>query len=263
MIPETRKPKVVLYNYTLSPQETIAGAVSAWTSDSFYEHICDVPIDVTDKNVNAALNAFHRTALEFIDLIFIIKNCSRAFQQQLTRTRLATYSIQSLRVVTKGNFAEEGRYTRPPGLSEEQAQVFHSVMVASQVQYNELIRSGVPVEDARGVLPLAIHSDIMMKINLSSLYNMSKQRLCVNTQWEYRQVVRQMRQIIADKIDHRFAKRIDAPCVIDRACPMRDEYCGVPVWKYSAKDRDWIFENYINKTEQINWLNCPSELGAV
>jgi flavin-dependent thymidylate synthase len=260
-----RKPEVYLFSHTKDPKTSIALAVSAWTADDFpvdtkmgcdTDHEAEVLID---ENYNKAVKAFHRTALEFTDMIFIIKNVSRAFQQQLTRTRQAGYAIQSLRVVTKGRFADEGRYTMPQGLTETQREQYHHNMLAIQKMYLDLLDNGVPVEDARGILPLNIHSDISMHINFSSLLHMSAQRLCVNTQWEYRQVVNGMKAGIEKKMGKDFSDQLEAPCVRINKCPMREEYCGVPFWKYNSSERADLYERFIsfskdNKKWNIKWL---------
>lgn len=259
---KTEQPQVILFNHTPSPKKSISLAVSAWTSSNFFESLDEISLDVSKDLTDKAFKAFHRTALEYVDTMWVIKNCSRAFQQQLTRTRLATYSIQSLRVVTRKGFAKNGCYTMPPSLTEDQKQFFHSAMLDIQDNYEYLISQGVSSEDARGILPLNIHSDISFRINLSALYHMLNQRLCVNTQWEYRQVATQIKAQLYDKMGITFADPISAPCVKINKCPMREEYCGVPVWKYDDGIKMDIYRNFVNwkknpndKDWDITWLN--------
>lgn len=256
----TKQPKVILFNHTPMPMKSVALPVSAWTSDNFFESLGEISDEQAAENVSRALKAFHKVSLEFIDMIWIIKNVSRAFQQQLTRTRLASYSIQSLRVVTKKKFAESGHYTMPPSLDDKQKEFFHKCMLDIQYKYEALLDAGVKQEDARGILPLNVHSDISMRINMAALYNMTKQRLCVNTQWEYRIVTLQMKEAIKNKIGKVFSDLIDAPCININKCPMREEYCGIPFWKYGEKERIDMYERYINFTKSgrdwiIKWQN--------
>lgn len=256
---KTKQPKVFLYNFTQLPMATIGLAVSAWTSDNFVEKVNDLSLEDSSLNTAKALKAFHKTALEYVDFVFIIKNCSRAFQQQLTRTRLASYSIQSMRIVTKKGFATNGHYTMPPSLNKQQQVEFHDTMLDIQDRYEHMIESGVSAEDARGILPLNIHSDITMKINLASLYNMLSQRFCVNTQWEYRQVATQIKELINYSVGSIFSEQMDAPCVKVNKCPMGKEYCMIPVWKYPWLERVIIYKEYvgIDGDRKINWKNKP------
>ena len=260
-LPEIKRPKVILFSHTKHPYQSIALAVSAWTSDEFVETPQEIK-DVSIENVDKALRAYHRTALEYLDMVFIIKNVSRAFQQQLTRTRQAGYSIQSLRVVTKKKFATNGHYTMPPSLNKEQQEQYHKGMLEIEKMYEEALESGVPVEDARGLLPLNIHSDITMHINFSSLLHMTAQRLCVNTQWEYRQVVLQMKQQIDYHLGGILSSRIEAPCVHANKCVMRNEYCGVKFWDLPEEERIRIYHTYASckreengKVKEIIWLD--------
>lgn len=244
---ETKQPEVFLFDYPQQAEKNIGLAVSAWASDDFYETAEDMPEDDATKFARKGLKAFHRTAIEYVNLIFVIKNVSRAFQQQLTRTRHASYSIQSMRVVTKDGFASGGRYTMPPSLNENQKRAFHQNMLIIEEMYERMLHEGVSVEDARGILPLNIHSDISLCINLNALYHMLSQRFCVNTQWEYRQVAAQIKEQVADKLGVMFSALMDAPCVKPKKCPMREEYCGVPVWEQNEQERIMTYKKFVSK----------------
>lgn len=243
-----KQPEVTLVTHTEDPIGAIALAVSAWASESIEsERTEEEKIKLAKKGIKA----FHRTALEYVDMVFIIKNCSRSFQQQLTRTRLASFSIQSMRMVTKSRFATDGHYTMPPGLSEIDQILFHTKMLKIQHDYVELLKKGWSTENARSILPSCIHSDITMKINLNSLYHMLNQRLCVNTQWEYRQVALQIKQQIAEKMGIMLSGPISAPCVKANKCPMKDEYCGIPVWQLPEEEQLSIYKTFVS-WEKIN-----------
>lgn len=243
---QTKQPKITLFSHTKNPTEAVALAVHAWTSDHFPTSPDEMDASYAVECVEKAIKAFHKTALEYVDTVWVIQNCSRSFQQQLTRTRLASYAIQSMRVVTKSGFATNGNYTMPPSLSDSEAAAFHEQMLSVERVYQNAIDNGMSAEDARGMLPMNIHSDITMRVNMNALYHMLAQRLCVNTQWEYRQVAAGMKSEISNKIGELFSGPIDAPCIRARKCPMRDEYCGVPVWQYSAEERIDIYERFIS-----------------
>lgn len=256
----SKQPKITLFTHTNNPTKAVALAVHAWTADWFPTTVCDMDDATAEKLCKQAIKAFHRTALEYVDTVWVIENCSRAFQQQLTRTRLASYAIQSMRVVAKQGFASGGHYTMPPHLNEFERVVFHEHMLELQYRYEGWINSGVPVEDARGILPLNIHSDISMRINLNALYHMLSQRFCVNTQWEYRQVAIQMKQQVEEKLGPIFAEPMGAPCEKMHKCPMREEYCGVRVWKLSNTDQMDLYNKFIShkgdgRNKVITWLN--------
>lgn len=242
---ETKQPKVFLYNCTRLPNKSLGLAISAWHSDSFYESPTEMSGQEATELSDLGLKVYHRVALEYINMIFVIKNVSRAFQQQLTRTRLAGYSIQSLRVVTKKGFATNRHYTMPPDLTDTMQELFHKAMCDIETRYQAMLDMGWKPEDARGILPLNVHSDISMVINLSSLHHMLTQRFCVLTQWEYRQVAIQMANLVRTNIGEKYAKDMEAPCVKAKKCPMREEYCGVPVWKQGFYERQITYKTWV------------------
>jgi len=164
----------------------------------------------------------HRTVLEFVKTNWYIEG-SRAFQQQLTRTRLAGYSIQSLRIVNVGGFADDKLYHLPPGMDDSAEELFQCSMVQAQENYNALIKMGASVEAARGVLPINIETPITMTINLNSLVHLMELRMCKNAQYEYREIANLMYDEVSAFIDPDFARIFfKAPC-------QKSGYCTSPV----------------------------------
>ena len=249
---ETEKAKVILYDFPEKPQRQIALAVSAWASDNFVEHPDQFSDAQAEELCKKGIKAFHRVALEYVNMTFIIKNTSRAFQQQITRTRHASFSIQSMRMILKNGFARKGHYTMPPGLTDLQKAMFHNHMTAIEYAYEGMIHEGVAPEDARGMLPLNIHSDITMTINLNALYHMMGQRLCVNTQHEFRQVAAQIKGLVNEKMGAIFSEPIDAPCVRMKKCPMGEEFCGTSVWMLDEPTRVEFYKQYMPGGESWN-----------
>lgn len=219
----TQQPEVSLLSITPNPLEVIARAIDVWHQQDF---------DVIQYSPQQLLEKFwwllkqpHQTPFEFVHMTWIFKNVSRAFQQQLTRHRIGfSYSIQSLRVVNVGNFADEGRYTMPHSVKDKE--YFHECMQHVQEQYNYMTKEtfdGIlspetdpqqlveSTEDARGILPLNIHSPIMMACTYRSLIGMLKQRLCVAAQEEWSLVVTQMRKEI-EKVHPILVEPLDCMC---------------------------------------------------
>ena len=251
---ETKKPKVFLMTNTPDPKMAVALATHAWHSDNFPESMAEIAPEYAYKLAEKAMTDFHSTALEYVTMTFVIKNVSRAFQQQLTRTRIAAYAIQSLRIVTKKEWATIGHFTKPPGFSYSQQEQFCESMLEIENSYESLLGQEVDPQDARAILPLAIHSDISFTINFNALRHMMKQRLCVLTQHEYRQVARLIKQQVSKYMGDIFGDQFKAPCVHVNKCPMGDEYCGIPVWKYNADEQLDIYERFVYfKKEGQKW----------
>lgn len=174
----------------------------------------------------------HSSVLEFVNMVFYIEGGSRAFQQQLTRTRLASYSIQSLRIVSPGRFYDEGLYHVPPRVrnDEQQAEQYEAAMETIQDAYTFLIDNDFKVEDARGVLPLNITSPITISINLRSFMHTAEMRLCHLTQGEYREAAMQMIEEVKEKMSPHLGVLFSRPCEKLDFCPM-PIHCNVMAYK--------------------------------
>jgi len=81
------------------------------------------------------------------------------------------------------------------------AQKVYENSVESAIRaYEHLLESGVPREVARGVLPLATYTTLIMTANLRALLNMFEQRLTLHAQEETRDVVHEIFDAIHDKV---------------------------------------------------------------
>jgi thymidylate synthase (FAD) len=59
--------------------------------------------------------------------------------------------------------------------------------------YNDLVKAGVPAEDARFVLPNATNTNFKVTVNFLEFLHIADLRLCTRAQWEFRKVVALMR----------------------------------------------------------------------
>ncbi len=123
---------------------------------------------------------------EFVDYTFMIEGVSRAFTHQFVRNRQGSYAQQSMRVTDMGGF----RYHTGPGVdSDAQKSMYAGAMQTIGVRYNELVHQGVPIEDARGVLPTNILTNIVAKYNLRTMSDLARSRTGGRTQSEFRTVM--------------------------------------------------------------------------
>lgn len=126
---------------------------------------------------------------EFIDYTFEIKNVTRAFTHQFVRTRTGSYAQQTMRMLEKKDFT----YRIPPKLlapeMSAQLTIYTNTMSMIQSSYDAMVATGVAAEDARGVLPTNIHTNIIAKFNLRTLAEMARARSGPRTQDEYREVL--------------------------------------------------------------------------
>lgn len=128
---------------------------------------------------------------EFVDYVFLIEGVSRAFTHQFVRSRNASYAQQTMRVLHMGEYD----YVKTDRLleCEEASRLVDQVNAAIRAAYNELTNGlGIPAEDARGILPTNISTNIVAKFNLRSFVDLAKSRTGGRTQNEYQKVMNAM-----------------------------------------------------------------------
>jgi flavin-dependent thymidylate synthase len=144
---------------------------------------------------------------EFVDYVFMVENVTRAFTHQLVRTRHGSYAQQTMRVldVSEGPGWSYGTGPSIPGkaMTEKEHDAldnndqwlhdhYHNQMESIAGTYKCLIARGAKIEDARGILPTNIHTNIVVKFNMRTLVELVRKRSSPRTQGEYRQFLDQM-----------------------------------------------------------------------
>jgi flavin-dependent thymidylate synthase len=124
---------------------------------------------------------------EFIYFTFLIEGVSRAFTHQLVRTRTASYAQQTMRTVDMENWT----YEIGPSIVKDENISQHYIYTMKEIalSYKHLIELGAEIEDARGVLPTNIHTNINMSINMRNWVNLVRKRDSVRVQNEYHKVI--------------------------------------------------------------------------
>jgi flavin-dependent thymidylate synthase len=135
-----------------------------------------------------------KSSWEFVDVTFLLSGISRAVAQQITRTRTASYAMQSMRVTDASEFGVvEGNK-----LDERQRQLYRTAADSAKQSYKELVDAGVALEDARGILPLNTECNIVCKYNFRSATDLIKARKSLRAQGEYGEIVRRMESLILE-----------------------------------------------------------------
>lgn len=180
--------KVTLINSTPFPRETLIFTKSTRLnlSPSLFKEICGW----SDKEKNAELAYMAETipsSWEMIDYIFLMSGVSRAYTHQQVRTRWASYAQQSLRVLDAGDF--DYVFTDKNLENKQAHEAIDDCLHVIKDTYRRLIGMGQQVEDARGILPTNIATNIVCKFNLRTLAELARSRTGGRTQSEYVAVV--------------------------------------------------------------------------
>lgn len=101
--------------------------------------------------------------------------------RQLVRYRTAVISERSLRYSEAASAEDE--LTRP---------IINEAYAAAFAQYSNLVKNGVPYEEARSILPLATPTAMYYTMNLRNLMHLFDQRISDHAQRETRQAAERM-----------------------------------------------------------------------
>ena len=172
---------VTLVQATPNPVETIA-------------QIASICYDSDPKNYMALVKHLyaggHHSVFEHIYFTFKIEGISRACSHQLVRHRHCSFTQRSQRYCSEDGF----EYVIPESIDDDCNMDIK--MGRIEGWYNALQSEGVPNEDARYILPNACATSLYLSCNLRELIHMANERLCTRAQWEIRDLVREMCNLV-------------------------------------------------------------------
>lgn len=239
--------KVRLLSHTPEPERLIAAAAkncySAVDVDGILEGLTE---EKTQSFLQMLTEIGHESPIEHVSFTFAIEGVSRSLLAQITRHRMASYSVQSQRYVREKGF----EYVVPPEIEKIPAakEQFIRAMEDDQRTYEALtatlmdgylaenLAAGMSekaarskaekkaIEDARYVLPNACTTRIVMTANARSLQNFFRLRCCNRAQWEIRDVATQMLALVKPIAPTIFAKA--GPGCLSGPCPEGKMTCG-------------------------------------
>ncbi len=239
--------KVKLLTYTPDAEKTIAAAAKLCYAKSDIDTLTE---NLTPEKVESFLKMLedlgHESPVEHASFTFAIEGVSRALLAQITRHRIASFSVQSQRYVSKTDFS----YIIPPEIDalpeareeyiaamEEDARHYESLREKLMARHYETnIAQGMPEaeakraaekkanEDARFVLPNACDTRIIMTMNVRSLHNFFRLRCCNRAQWEIRELAIAMLKLVREVCPLLFGKA--GPSCLWGACSEGAYTCG-------------------------------------
>lgn len=238
---------VVLLACTPEPAKVVAAAAKLCYSPSGIQNIRDgLTEEKTARFVDMLEEMGHESPIEHASFTFGIEGVSRSFLAQITRHRIASYTVKSQRYVNESHF----EYVVPPeidAIPEARAE-FLAAMEDDQKRYNrltELLRQkhldhflgeGMSekaaaraaekkaIEDARFVLPNACETKMICTFNARELLHFFSLRCCNRAQWEIRDVAVQMLRLVKTAAPELF--RHAGPSCLRGVCPEGKMSCG-------------------------------------
>ena len=174
-----------------------------------------------EKSLKVALNGGHESVVEHASFTFLIEGVSRVLLAQLTRHRLASFSVQSQRYC---GVKAEGVVVPDSIRNKRFTGSVNALVRKSEELYDAMIQEGIPAEDARFVVPQGITCKLMMTMNARELRHFFSLRCCNRAQWEIRDLATEMLRQCKEVAPMLFADA-GAGCVRG-ACPEGAKSCG-------------------------------------
>ena len=207
---------VTLIRYTPAPDDLAMEAAAMCTNKK-----------PTERGMMNALNSGHESILEHASYTFLVEEVSRVLLAQLTRHRIASFSVQSQRYV---NYEDGFGYVIPPSieaLGEEHVKNYKQEMEIIHAWYCGWcdVLGREHQEDARFVLPNAAHTKIMFTMNGRELRHFLALRECGKAQWEIREMARKVHDAVKEVAPLTFTNA--GPGCVRGECP-ETRPCGNP-----------------------------------
>ena len=221
--------QVTLLTHTPEPEKVCAlAARTCYSALEMEELQSRVSQKEQGEFLKRVLASGHDSILEHASFTFTVQGVSRALLAQLTRHRIASFSVQSQRYVS---LAEGFGYIVPPriaALGPQARAEFEGQMAQMQAWYaawQEKLGAGEGAnEDARFVLPNACETHITFTMNARELLHFFSLRCCNRAQWEIRALAAQMLRLCKAAAPVIFSSA--GPGCLRGACPEGGKSCG-------------------------------------
>ncbi|MEG0770354.1 MAG: FAD-dependent thymidylate synthase [Clostridia bacterium] len=231
---------VVLISHTPSPIKTVATAAKLCYSDSSVSAtINGLTDDSAGKFVDMLSEIGHESPIEHASFTFGIEGVSRSLLAQITRHRMASFSVKSQRYVNELDF----KYVTPPAIENcpEALLAYNEAMEQDRLTYikiskiltenhvRELMKNGMSevnavkkaekmaIEDARFILPNSCETQLIVTMNARSLKNFFLLRCCNRAQWEIHELADRMLSLVREVAPELFVKC--GPACLTGPCP--------------------------------------------
>lgn len=238
---------VQLLAYTPEPEKTIACAAKLCYSPAEIDTIKD---GLTDEKTASFIDMLstigHESPIEHASFTFGIEGVSRSLLAQITRHRMASFSVQSQRYVAENAF----EFVLPPeieaipeakeeylrAMKEDQEHYDKLTELLKEKHYADFLAQGLSekqakskaekkaIEDARFVLPNACTTKMVCTMNARSLKNFFSIRCCNRAQWEIRELATLMLKEVRKVAPHIFTNM--GPSCLCGPCPEGKMSCG-------------------------------------
>ena len=200
--------KVKLIRYTIAADE-LAGQAAALCYNG----------KNPARSLEIAMGGGHESVMEHTTFTFLIEGVSRVLLAQITRHRLASFSVESQRYCGANLDLVLPDSMFRPELVDDIIDALKSV----EKLYKKATKLGVPEEDARYFTFQAGKTRMMVTMNARELRHFFSLRCCTRAQWEIRQLANEMLRLCKEVAPVMFADA--GPGCVRGHCPEGEKSC--------------------------------------
>jgi len=213
---------IKIIDITSNPLQRIGEVASAcWNSDP----------KIIEQKKQIALDCFnsgHGRVLEYVDMTISIEGYSARMVRELYTHHIGVSRLQeSTRYVDCKNFS----YYIPESIknNSEALQIYKDCMSTIRTCYGALQYNNISKQDIANILPLGMHTKVILKINLRALLHMAELRLCNRALKEYRDFMIEVYQklvVVDEEWNYIMEHYYKAKCEILGFCNEKNS-CGM------------------------------------
>jgi len=210
---------VNLIAYTPNPDFVAGRAAAICVGGNLHD------VEACAKALKGAMASGHMSVVEHVSFTFLIEGISRTALAQLTRHRLASFSVESQRYVE--NSGKD--VVMPESIADDPvvAEEYEIMVHAAAAFYEGCLARGIPSEDARFGLLQGGTTRLIMTMNAREVLHFLELRCCNRAQWEIRNLADAMlnecRAVAPQIFD-----RVGCACMQGKPCPEGKKSCGQP-----------------------------------
>lgn len=153
--------------------------IASWTKEKKHEELAYMANTI-------------RSSWEFVDYVFVLQDVTRAFTHQLVRSRHASFAQQTMQILK----IDATNVLTPHWLSDNNRALWNMGVAFASDTYEKMIEGGTTVEEARGILPHNVLTNIVVKMNLRTLTEVFHARISPRNLGEYSDVAKAMRGVV-------------------------------------------------------------------
>ena len=236
---EKKEMNVTLIRHTFSPEELVAlGAKLCYSKATISDLTERISAQDQSSFIDKLLSMGHESIFEHASFTFGIEGVSRVLLAQLTRHRLASFSVQSQRYVS---YEKGFGFIIPPrieALGYEAVTRYIDQMNQIEKWYREwqlqLGQGEKSNEDARFVIPNACETRILLTMNVRELWHFFSLRMCNRAQWEINELATRMHRLCMETTPALF--REAGPACLRGKCPEGEKSCGKMIQKRQERE---------------------------